>query len=132
MGRRMVSDVAQIYQVWKEYAAAVNEGDFERWIALWMDDGVRMPPSDSGPRQVGKEQIRAVMQPSFDAFNSEITINAEEIRILGERAYSYGDFDYTVTPNEGGDTLEFRGNFLTILAKQADGSWKIAIDCSNF
>jgi len=131
MERNMVSDVAQVYELWNEYAATVNAGDFERWISLWIDDGIRMSPSNLGPRQVGKEQIQAAVQPLFDSSDLAATISTEEVQILGERAYSHGTFEITVTPKDGGDTLVLNGNFLTILEKQNDGSWKIAIDCFN-
>ncbi len=126
------TDVAKIEEVLSEYAAAANTGDFERWIAVWAEDGLRIPPSDFGSRQVGKEQIQAAMQPLFDSSNQTTTINSEEIQILDDRAYAHGTFTITVTPKDGGDTLVLDGNFLTILAKQDDGSWKIAIDCFNF
>ena len=61
-----------------------------------------------------------------------MSIHPEEVRILGDRAYSHGTYDFEMTPKEGGDTSVVAGNFLTILAKQADGSWKIAIDCFNY
>lgn len=126
------ADAAKIQEVWDEYTAAVNAGDFERWIALWSDAGLRLPPPATGPRQVGKEQIQAAMQPMFNSSNQTATINAEDLQILGDRAYSYGTFEITVTPKDGGDTLVLNGNFLSILEKQDDGSWKIAIDCFNF
>ncbi|MCP5094586.1 MAG: SgcJ/EcaC family oxidoreductase [Chloroflexi bacterium] len=125
-------DVSLVYEVWNEYTASVNAGDLERWMELWVDDGIRMSPSDFGPRQIGKDEIRAVMQPGFDAFKYEIAINPEGVQILGEEAYSHGVFDLTLTPKVEGDTLELKGKFLTILAKQSDGCWKIAIDCFNF
>jgi uncharacterized protein (TIGR02246 family) len=124
--------VAQVKEMFGEYAAAVNAGDFERWIGLWSDDGLRLPPPATGPRQVGKEQIQAAMQPMFDSSNQTAAINIEDVQILGDRAYSYGTFEITVTPKDGGDTLVLNGNFLSILEKQDDGSWKIAIDCFNF
>jgi ketosteroid isomerase-like protein len=50
-----------------------------------------------------------------------------------ERAYSHGTYAFTMTSRrEGGDTLEISGKFLTILEKQVDGSWKIAIDRFNY
>jgi uncharacterized protein (TIGR02246 family) len=132
MSERMRNiDVGLVYELWNEYAAAVNAGAFERWISLWLDDGIRMTPSSFGPRQVGKEQIQAAVQPLFDSSDLTATINAEEVQILGERAYSHGTFEMTVTPKGGADTLVLNGNFLTILEKQGDGSWKIAIDCFN-
>lgn len=72
------------------------------------------------------------MQPMFEASNQTAIIDVGDVQILGQRAYSHGTFDITVTPKEGGDTLELQGSFLTILEKQDDDSWKIAIDCFNF
>ncbi len=130
MERNLVSDVAQIYKVWKEYAAAVNEGDMDRWISLWIEEGIRMPPD--APRSVGLPQIRVSIEQIFENINfEEFTINPDEIHILGDRAYSHGLFCTSMTPMTGGETIEFKGKFLTILTKQADGFWRIAVDCFN-
>ena len=64
--RVQVVDVAQVYELWNEYAAAANDGDMERWLALWNDDGIQMPPGAA--RRVGKAEIRRGMQPLFDLF----------------------------------------------------------------
>jgi len=129
--RVQVADVAQVYELWNEYATAANDGDMERWISLWIDDGIQMPPGV--PRRVGKEEIRREMQPLFDHFNmSKMIIQTEEVRILGDRAYSHGTYECEMTPKEGGETRSYSGKFLDILEKQVDGSWKIAIDCHNY
>jgi ketosteroid isomerase-like protein len=60
-----------------------------------------------------------------------MVIQTEEVRILGDRAYSHGTYTFDMTPKEGGATSSVSGKFLDILEKQADGSWKIAIDCHN-
>ncbi|MCP4535853.1 MAG: nuclear transport factor 2 family protein [Chloroflexi bacterium] len=128
--RVQIADVAQIYELWNEYAAAATAGDMERWLALWVDDGIQMPPG--AERQVGKKQIRTEMQPRFDLFDQKMVIDLEEVRILGDRAYSHGTYEFALTPKEGGETSNGSGKFLTILAKQTDGSWKIVIDCFNY
>jgi uncharacterized protein (TIGR02246 family) len=130
MERIMVSDVAQVYALWNEYAAALTAGDMERWIALWIDGGIQMAPG--APRRVGVEQIRASMQPQLNLYQWTMTINPEEVRVLGERAYSHGTYEFALTPKEEGEAVEGTGKFLTILEKQVDGSWKIAIDCFNY
>lgn len=130
MERNMVSDVAQVYELWNEYAAAANSGDLERWISLWIDDGIQMPPDV--PRRVGIAEIRREMQPLFNLFDIKMSINPEEVRVLGDRAYSHGTFEIAMTPKEERKAAEGTGKFLTILEKQADGSWKIAIDCFNY
>ncbi len=128
--RMKITDVALVYELWNEFAAAVTAGAMGRWIALWMNDGIQMPPG--APRRVGKEQIRAEMQPVFDLFITDMTVNPDEVCVLGEQAYSHGTCAFTMTPREGGDTAEISGKFLTIMEKQVDGSWKIAIDCFNY
>jgi uncharacterized protein (TIGR02246 family) len=123
-------DVGLVFELWNEYAEAANGGDFEHWLSLWIDDGVQMAP-DAPPR-VGKEQIRAAMQPIFELFvTRNMVINTEEVRILGDWAYSHGTYTFDVAPKAGGRTTSYSGKFLDIVAKQADGSWKIAIDCHN-
>jgi uncharacterized protein (TIGR02246 family) len=85
------------------------------------------------PPRVGKEQIRAAMQPAFDLLiMSNMIINTGEVRILGDQAYSHGTYTFETTPKEGGETTSFSGKFLDILEKQIDGTWKIAIDCHNY
>jgi uncharacterized protein (TIGR02246 family) len=128
--RVQVAEVAQVYELWNEVAAATNEGDLERWIALWIDNAIQMPPG--APLRVGKEQIRREMQPLFDLFDTRnMIIQPEEIRILGDRAYSHGSYEFDLAPKDGGEPKRYSGKFLDILEKQVDGSWKIAIDCHN-
>lgn len=131
MERNMVTDIAQIYHLWKEYANAVNAGDFKRWIALWANDCIHAPPSEVGPRQHGKDKISTLMESGFAWSMREMTINTEEVVVLVEKAYSHGTFTWTMISDEGGDTITKTGNFLTILEKQADGSWKILINNWN-
>ena len=131
MERTMVSDVAKVYEVWDEYADACHAGDYERWMALWLDDGIQMPP-DVPPRY-GKEAIGEAMKPSFDNFIMRNMVNhTAEVRICGDEAYSYGVYSFDLTPKAGGETVTLSGKFLDILKKQADGSWKIAVDCHNY
>ena len=131
MERNMASDVAKVYEVWNEYTAACHAGDLERWMSLWIEDAIQMPPDV--PRRVGVEQIRSGMQPGFDLFDMKnMIIQTDEVRILGDQAYSHGTYTFDMTPKEGGETMSISGKFLDILEKQVDGSWKIAIDCHNY
>jgi uncharacterized protein (TIGR02246 family) len=123
-------DVAAIYELWYAYASAMNDRDLARWLDLWVDDGILLDPDR--PPLVGKEQILLVMKPSFDRFiTSKMMIHTEEVQIFGDRAYAYGTFTCERIRKSGRVDWNCSGNFLDILAKQADGSWKIAIDCHN-
>jgi uncharacterized protein (TIGR02246 family) len=124
-------DVGLVYKLWDEYAAAWNTGDFERWLSLWTDDGVQILPDV--PLRVGKAEIREEMQPRLEFIKkSKLIVHIEEVRILGDQAYSYGVYEFNLASKEGGETKNYSGKFLNILEKQVDGSWKIAIDCHNF
>jgi uncharacterized protein (TIGR02246 family) len=129
--RDKVSDVARVYELWNEYVAAAHAGDFERWMELWIDDGIQMPPDV--PRRVGKAVIRSEMEPTFSLFDmSNMVIETEEVRILGDLAYSHGTYTFDMTPKTGGETKSISGKFLDVLKKQVDGTWKMAIDCHNY
>lgn len=131
MERDMASDVAQVYALWNEYVAACQNDDLNRWMSIWVDDGIQMAPDS--PSRIGKQQIRAAMQPTFDLFTmSNMIINTEQVQVLGDQAYSHGTYTFDMAPKEGGEISSFSGKFLDILEKQADGSWKIAIDCHNY
>ena len=71
------------------------------------------------------------MESGFASTGRAISINTEEVVVLGGKAYSHGTLTWTMIPGEGGDTVTKIGNFLTILDKQADGSWKILINNWN-
>ena len=128
--RVLVADVAQVYQLWNELAAAARDGDLEGWIALWIEDAIEMPPQTVN--RVGKVAIRRGMRPLFERFDiHNMVIQPEEVRILGDWAYSHGIYEFERAPREVGEPKRHSGKFLTILEKQVDGSWKIAVACHN-
>lgn len=124
-------DVALVYKLWGEYAAAINTGNLERWTSLWIDDGIQMAPD--APVRIGKAQIQEAMRTAFNLFDMRnMFIQTEEVRILGEQAYSYGTYTFEMKPKDGEKITRYSGKFLDIVVKQPDGSWKIAIDCHNY
>jgi uncharacterized protein (TIGR02246 family) len=128
--RVQVADVAQVYELWNEFAAAASDGDLDRWIDLWTDDGIQIP--QSGPYRVGKSEIRRRTRAMFDAYHTtKMIIQPEEVRILGNRAYTHGTYEVEMVRKAGGTTKRRAGKFLGILEKHADGSWKISVDCHN-
>jgi len=130
--RLAAADVAQIYNLWNEYADAINSKNLKKWLGLWRNDSIQLPPD--APQQSGKEQIQKLLQAQSDQYHTRLTINPDVVRILGDQAYTYGSFEIFLGLKEGeGKTKILRkGKFLTILGKQNDGSWKILVDCFNY
>ncbi|OQX91695.1 MAG: hypothetical protein B6D58_06730 [candidate division Zixibacteria bacterium 4484_95] len=123
------ADISAINNILDQYASSINAGNIDQWISLWAEDGIQMPPDN--PAVVGKENIKARMQSSFDLYNWKMTINGEEVRVAGNWAFARGNYTYTLTPKGEGKTIKGNGKYLSILAKQADGSWKFIRDCFN-
>lgn len=125
-------DKTAIKEVLSQYEAAANSGNFDLWISLWADNGVRMPPG--APTREGIVQITEEMKPAFEQFTSNIKITSvEEVRVFGDIGLTRCSYNLSVTPKEGGDKiiLEPDGKALTIYERQSDGTWKIAYDCFN-
>jgi uncharacterized protein (TIGR02246 family) len=120
---------AAINDVWKEYSASLNAGNVDRWVALWTDDGVQMPPDE--PAVVGKERIRTRIQSVADQFTFDMGITNEEVRTAGDWAFARGTYKASLTPKAGGKRIPIDGKYMTILTRQADGSWKIHRDIFN-
>jgi uncharacterized protein (TIGR02246 family) len=115
--------------IWKEYSASLNAGDIDRWVALWTDDGVQMPP-DEAP-VVGKEKIRARNGAVLQKFKFDIGITNQEVQTVGDLAYSRGVYKATLTPKQGGKPIPIDGKYMTILRRQPNGSWRIHRDIFN-
>ena len=123
------TDIAAINKVYHQYAMGLSTGDIDLWMSIWINDGIRMEPDM--PAITGKEQIRARMQSVLDMFKFKMTIDVEEIKVFGDWAFSRGTYKYTMTPKKEGEPYANTGKYLTILERQADGSWKFARDCFN-
>lgn len=123
------TDVAAINKIWDLYTKGVNTGDLNLWISLWDENGIQLAPD--APAVVGKAAIRTKYAKIFPQVTLKIAITNREVRVAGEWAYSRGTYTLSVTPKAGGETSLTDGKYLTILRKQADGSWKIFRDIFN-
>jgi len=127
----MEADITAINELYDQYCLAANTGDLDLFISLWADDATRMDPDI--PAIVGKENIRAYFKVAFEQFNTNVAIYGEtEVQVSDDLAFSRGTYTLSLTPKEGGPTTHIDGKWLDILKRQADGSWKIYIDCVNY
>jgi len=115
--------------IFARYAASLNAGDADAWATLWAEDGVQMPPD--APPVAGKSQIRESLRRLLAQFRFEMRIRTEEVRTAGDWAFARGMYTATLTPKAGGPAIPIDGKFMTILARQSDGSWKIYRDIFN-
>ena len=126
---RPASDEKAIAGVWGAYEAALGDGDIDAWLALWTKDGIQLPPGE--PSVAGFDALKARNGAALGAFDVTMDINLEESVILGDFAYSRGTYTARFTPKAGGPAMPVDGKFLSILVRQADGSWRIHRDMFN-
>ena len=51
--------------------------------------------------------------------------------MAGDWAYIRGTYKATLQPKQGGEPVLIDGKYMSILAKQPDGSWKLHRDAFN-
>jgi uncharacterized protein (TIGR02246 family) len=115
-------DVAAIKTLLQEYRIAVNAGDLDGILALYADDAVTFPP-DTAP-YTGKEEMRPLYQAAIEENTFRFTPQADEVRVSGDLAFLRVTYNETVMPKVGGEPTELHGNWLVILERQPDGTWK--------
>lgn len=121
---------AAVNAAYQEYAASLGAGDADRWIALWTEDGVQMPPG--APANIGKETIASGLRGAMEFISfSDMQISNEEVQVAGEWAYARGTYTVTYLPKDGSDPILIDGKYMSIFQKQADGSWKLHRDIFN-
>lgn len=131
-GSGPAADRQTIRQVWIDYANAVGTGNVDAYTALWAEGGVQMPAG--APPNVGKDLIRAKTAAKMEAGRQNtivMEIDPAETTVVGDWAYSRGLYTVDVTGPDGTHLARTDGKFMTILTRQADGSWKIYRDISN-
>jgi uncharacterized protein (TIGR02246 family) len=107
--------------------AASKKNDAGALVALWTDDGVLLQPG--AVPVVGKEAIRKLLlQQQQQAVHVETIAYDEkwnEVRIAGGYAFEWGQISATLKLPDAREVRQ-SVNAIRVLAKQPDGSWRVA------
>ncbi len=121
---------AAVEEIFDEYSASAMAGDADRWIALWTDDPVQLPPD--APAVTDWDTLYENTKAEFEIFAiTEMEINVEEVQSAGDWAYARGNYTLTIEMKDGGDIIPIDGKFMSILQQQSDGTWKLHRDAFN-
>lgn len=122
----MHADEEAIRRLVATWLDASRAGDIDKVLRLMTDDVVFLTPGH--PPMRGKAAF-AASQTSLQPFSIQAQGEIEEVRILGDWAWTWTRLSVTMTPRNGGPPLERVGNTLSILTKRA-GAWRIARDAN--
>jgi len=120
------TDAAAINAVAASIDSAVLAHDWDAVFALFTEDAVSM--TQGYPTSEGRSAIRATVDSAMaNVTVTERTIEFHEIAGSGHIAYARGTYNETYVVDGSDQPIEVNGRLLTILRKQPDGSWLIAV-----
>jgi ketosteroid isomerase-like protein len=124
---------AKLAEFNKEFISACEHMDNRATAALWTDDGADLLPGMAP--MVGKAKISEWLDGLTPQLSGAkmlyCTIDWKEIRIHGDLAYEWGINRQKIEFPPPKKSFENEGKILLILKRQADASWKIALESWN-
>ncbi len=120
------TDTAAIKSVAATLDSAALAHDWDAVFALFTEDAVSM--TQGYPTSEGRAAIRAAV----DSFMVGVTVTAHtiefhEIAGSGDIAYARGTYNEAYVVDGSDQPIEVNGRLLTILRRQLEGSWLIAV-----
>lgn len=112
--------------LYEKFNLASNSSDAVGLAACFTDDAIRIPANDSIVS--GKAAILEGFQEFYAQSKEASKVEVHEAYMCGDMIYARGKWTSRTTPLEGGEALDIGGNWISILKKQTDESWKILWD----
>ena len=106
------------------WEVAYNAGDAAKVAAMYVEDGMRMPPHAMTVK--GREAIQAQIQAGMDAGLAKVDIETVASHVMGDEAWARGTW---VGMDAEGNTLD-KGKWVQI-GKKVGGKWHARFDIWN-
>lgn len=118
-------DRAAIEQAWAGYSEALTGGDGDAFASLFTDDAVWRQPVVGELR--GRDAVRDFITGGLQAGSIDrMTIESQDLRIHGDRAYEVGLYGQTTTFTATGESRDTGGAFGAWWQRGDDGVWRIS------
>lgn len=116
-----------IEELHERHVEAAMAEDVEAFLTTVTDDFRLMPPNDPGAQ--GREAVRVWFEATFAAFSiAELEFPTTELHIDRDWALQHYTYDWTLTPDAGGEPIRDLGDGMYVYRRLPDGSWLIAYD----
>jgi uncharacterized protein (TIGR02246 family) len=123
-------DEAAIRAIDTAWSRAFSAGDGEALAALYTADATVLPPNE--PIQQG-EAVKKYLVGFTDGYSGTFEFTPTVVEGRDDLAYTVGTYRATLTEKKAGakplPTEEAK--YITVVKKQADGSWKMVYDIWN-
>lgn len=111
------ADVDQIRSQWLE---AAERDEATAVTDLYADDATVSSPQGSAE---GREAIEELWTEQF-GMSSDLDVDVTDFGSSGDLAWETGTYTQTLTPPDG-EPMEVDGEYLLVLSRQSDGTWRI-------
>ena len=115
-----------VRKVTLDWALACNSRQLDDLVSTYAPDAIVLRPNHPPVR--GTAAIREFFFAALDAGFGEVELDPLRVDIVGDVAYEAGRCKMLV-PYVVGKRREERGKYLTVLARQPNGEWRIVSDC---
>jgi uncharacterized protein (TIGR02246 family) len=122
----MTRDEQAVRDLIAEWQRATAADDVDTVLSLMSDDVLFLTP---GQEPFGKEVFASASRERTGDVHVEGTSEIEELEVFGDRAWVRTRITVTMTPSEG-EPVRRSGHTLSIMRKNADGSWVLARDAN--
>lgn len=115
----------------REWSRTASGGeDVDAILAFWADDARVFPPAH--PVLEGKEAIQQYVATSFEMPGFSISWEPADAMVgpSGRLGYTWGENEVTYNDADG-NLVTFRGRYVTVWRRGADGSWRCSMDIWN-
>ncbi len=122
-------DASALMEADRAFAAAVAVGGSEAWASWFAEDGAMIQPG------VGEIRGRGEILSSMAGLDEPgVSLTWEPLRAdiaaSGDLGWTTGSYR-SLSTGADGEVRAGQGRYVTIWRRQADGSWKVAIDLGN-
>ena|ERR1700722_8790898 len=124
------TDEIAIRQQSMAWSNAAQSRDLDKILSFYAPDAVVLP--DDAPIALTKDANRTQWQNIVGNKNLTLSWKTTAVGVAksGDMAYEYGAYTLDIIGKDGQATTQ-TGKYVLVWKKQADGSWKVAIDTDN-
>lgn len=121
-------DEAAIRSAAKDWAAAAEAKDAEKFVSFYTDDATLM--LEDSPDFQGKAAIREAIGGMMQDPNFALSFETTQVEVArsGDFAYERGTYTITTTDPKTKKPVIENGSGLVVWQKQQDGTWKVLVD----
>jgi ketosteroid isomerase-like protein len=125
-GQAMSRAETAVRKVNQDWAVACNSRQLDDLVSTYATDAMVLRPNHPAVR--GSAAIREFFFSALEAGLGEVELEILRVDVVGDVAYEAGRCKMLV-PVAVSKRREERGKYLTVMARQSNGEWRIVADC---